>query len=109
MSDVNPEVYPEQLGRYRFSLGHEVGHWRLHRNVMAERRLANSNQLAFICRQSDAVTVPVEWQAETFASFLLPPRGRVWRNGPSCEAAAMPSALTLPRMVRHAFAACGLG
>jgi hypothetical protein len=74
---LNPEIYPEQLGRYRFSLGHEVGHWRLHRDVMAKRRLANANQPAFICRQSDAVTVPVEWQAETFASFLLLPRDRV--------------------------------
>jgi hypothetical protein len=79
---LNPEVHPEQLGRYRFSLGHEIGHWRLHREAMARRRLANASQPAFICRQRDAVTVPVEWQAETFASFLLLPRDRVlkeWR------------------------------
>ena len=74
---LNPEVYPERLGRYRFSLGHEIGHWRLHRDAMAKRRAANASQPAFICRQSDTVTVPVEWQAETFASFLLLPRDRV--------------------------------
>lgn len=74
---LNPEVHPEQLGRYRYSLGHEIGHWRLHRDAMAKRRRANASQPAFICRQSDAVTVPVEWQAETFASYLLLPRDRV--------------------------------
>lgn len=74
---LNPEVYPSQLGRYRFSLGHEIGHWRLHRDAMARRRMANVSQPTFICRQSEAVTVPVEWQAETFASFLLLPRDRV--------------------------------
>jgi Zn-dependent peptidase ImmA (M78 family) len=74
---LNPEVYPEQLGRYRFSLAHEVGHWRLHQDAMARRKLANTDQPAVICRQSDAVTVPVEWQAETFASYLLLPRDRV--------------------------------
>jgi hypothetical protein len=77
---LNPEVYPEQLGRYRFSLAHEVGHWRLHREAMARRKLANASQPAFICRQSEAVTVPVEWQAETFASYLLLPRDRVLKE-----------------------------
>jgi hypothetical protein len=73
---LNSQAHPEQLGRYRFSLAHEVGHWRLHREAMARRKLANAGQPAFICRQSEAVTVPVEWQAETFASCLLLPRDR---------------------------------
>jgi Zn-dependent peptidase ImmA (M78 family) len=79
---LNPEIHPEQLGRYHFSLAHEVGHWRLHREVLARRRSANAEHPAFICRQSEAETVPVEWQAETFASYLLLPRARVleqWR------------------------------
>lgn len=74
---LNPEVHPAQLGRYRFSLGHEIGHWWLHREAMAKRRVADAGLPTFICRQRDAVTVPVEWQAETFASFLLLPRERV--------------------------------
>jgi Zn-dependent peptidase ImmA (M78 family) len=50
---------------------------------MARRRFANADQPAFICRQSEATTIPVEWQAETFASCLLLPRDRVleeWRE-----------------------------
>lgn len=74
---LNPDVFPNQLGRYRFSLGHEIGHWWLHREAMAKRRKASASQPAFICRQSEVGTVPVEWQAETFASFLLQPRDRV--------------------------------
>lgn len=74
---LNPEVFPNQLGRYRFSLGHEIGHWRLHREAMATRRKANASQPAFICRQNVSGSIPVEWQAETFASFLLQPRDRV--------------------------------
>ncbi len=54
---LNPDVHPEQLGRYRFSLGHEIGHWQLHRDAMTKRRLANASQPAFICRQSDAVSL----------------------------------------------------
>jgi hypothetical protein len=77
---LNPEVYPEQLGRYRFSLAHEVGHWRLHREAMARSKSTKADQPSFICRQSEAATIPVEWQAETFASYLLLPRDRVLKE-----------------------------
>jgi Zn-dependent peptidase ImmA (M78 family) len=30
---LDPEVYPLMLGRYRFTLAHEVGHWCLHRHL----------------------------------------------------------------------------
>lgn len=89
---LNPEIYPEQLGRYRFSLAHEVGHWRLHRDAMARRKLANADQPSFICRQSEAVSVPVEWQAETFASCLLLPRERVLKAWCDLRGSAEPFA-----------------
>ena len=73
-NSLNPEADPAKLGRYRFSVGHEVGHWWLHRDVMARRRRTNPDQPDFICRQSEFVTVPVEFQAENFASCLLMPR-----------------------------------
>jgi Zn-dependent peptidase ImmA (M78 family) len=73
-NSLDPEVDPAKIGRYRFSVGHEVGHWWLHRNVIARRRRANPDQPDFICRQSEFVTVPVEFQAENFASCLLMPR-----------------------------------
>ena len=31
-----PEENPSMLGRYRFSVGHEIGHWRLHRSYVAK-------------------------------------------------------------------------
>jgi hypothetical protein len=31
---LDPEVWPAMEGRYRFTLGHEGGHWRLHRPLV---------------------------------------------------------------------------
>ena len=28
-----PEEFPAKRGRYRFTLAHELGHWRLHRHL----------------------------------------------------------------------------
>lgn len=28
---LDPSIYPNMLGRFHFTLGHETGHWRLHR------------------------------------------------------------------------------
>jgi len=33
---LDPYDHPEMEGRYNFSVGHEVGHWRLHRQYVAE-------------------------------------------------------------------------
>jgi hypothetical protein len=32
---LNPKINPSMLGRYRFSVAHEIGHWRLHRSYMS--------------------------------------------------------------------------
>jgi hypothetical protein len=32
---LDPKSNPSMLGRYRFSVAHEVGHWRLHRSYVA--------------------------------------------------------------------------
>jgi Zn-dependent peptidase ImmA (M78 family) len=78
---LDPKNNPSMLGRYRFSIAHEVGHWRLHRFYVA----TDPNQTALfeaaseptvICRASQEHE-PVEWQANYFASFLLMPRRRV--------------------------------
>ncbi len=75
---LDPEENPAKEGRYRFTLGHEGGHWRLHRHLFAE----NSGQSALfgedafpsvVCRSSQAKE-PVEWQADFYASCLLMPR-----------------------------------
>ena len=33
---LDPEENPSMEGRYRFTLAHEVGHWRLHRHLFAK-------------------------------------------------------------------------
>src|SRR5690606_10427388 len=75
------------LGRYRFTLAHEVGHCRLHRQFF--KRVANQLQLLpssaerpdYICRSSDSQ--PIEYQANRFASCILMPRNllrRCWEE-----------------------------
>lgn len=79
-----PEDFPAMLGRYRFTLAHELGHWRLHRHLYlrraGERSLlpdgpARPNHV-LRARQFD----PKEVQANRFASCLLMPREMVKRE-----------------------------
>lgn len=79
-----PEDFPNMLGRYRFTLAHELGHWRLHRHLYlrraGERSLltdgpARPNHV-LRARQSD----PKEVQANRFASCLLMPKEMVKRE-----------------------------
>ena len=75
---LDPSENPPMLGRYNFTLAHEAGHWRLHRQLFQR----NANQVSlfaegvarpeYICRSSD--TEPIEYQANRFASCLLMPR-----------------------------------
>lgn len=76
---LDPIASPEKEGRYRFTVGHEIGHWQLHR----EHLLSDSETPDFfeqvarapmvICRASQGRKL-VEWQADKFASSLLMPR-----------------------------------
>ncbi|MBU1675925.1 ImmA/IrrE family metallo-endopeptidase [bacterium] len=77
---LDPTVFPSQLGRYRFTVAHEVGHWELHRH----RYLSAEGQAAMfagedrpvVCRSND--TSPLEWQADRFAGYLLMPKEMVF-------------------------------
>lgn len=68
-------------GRLSFTLGHEVGHWVLHRPVW-EGKKANRSLFegdagpAIVCRSSQR-KVPAEWQADQFAVRLLMPESDV--------------------------------
>ena len=89
---LDPAANPAMLGRYRFTLAHEAGHWRLHRQLFM--RAANQLQLLpgdaerpeYICRSSDSE--PIEYQANRFASCVLMPRDLLrrcweeWRGNP---------------------------
>jgi len=80
---LDPGTNPAMLGRYHFTLAHEAGHWRLHRQLFQKR--ANQSSLLpenaerpeYICRSSS--TEPIEYQANRFASCLLMPREMVKR------------------------------
>ncbi|HPF34958.1 MAG TPA: ImmA/IrrE family metallo-endopeptidase [Candidatus Krumholzibacteria bacterium] len=77
---LDPTMHPSQLGRYRFTVAHETGHWELHRDVF----LSNEGQVAMfeagenpvICRSNDKS--PLEWQADAFAGYLLMPKDMVF-------------------------------
>lgn len=84
---LDPAKFPAMLGRYRFTLAHEAGHWRLHRQLFQKK--ANQPSLLpehverpeYICRSSS--TEPIEYQANRFASCLLMPRDmlkRAWHE-----------------------------
>lgn len=74
---LDPALNPKRLGRYRYTLAHEAGHWCLHRqhyleNVAQGKLFAADGAPAFICRSSEAKK-PVEYQADRFAADLLMP------------------------------------
>lgn len=83
-----PEDNPDKEGRYYFTVGHEIGHWRLHRQYVAEANgqvamFANDEPgPAVICRSSQK-KAPIDWQADFFSSCFLMPRQCVlgaWSN-----------------------------
>jgi hypothetical protein len=91
---LDPATNRNMLGRYRFTLAHEAGHWRLHRHLF--QRQANQLRLLpegverpeYICRSSDAA--PIEYQANRFASCLLMPREMVVREWQSQRGSTAP-------------------
>ena len=83
---LDPHTYPKMLGRYHFTLAHEVGHWRLHRRKFQKRAVTQASLLPddpnrpnYICRDGD--DDPIEVQADMFAAMLMMPEAmvrRVW-------------------------------
>ncbi len=77
---LDPSANPALLGRYRFTLAHEVGHWRLHRTHFQDdpsqaKLFDGRGRPAFVCRSSEKP--PEEWQADFFAGCMLMPRALV--------------------------------
>ena len=70
-----PEDHPDQEGRYNFTLGHEMGHWILHRHdAIAVRDTPDLFGIVanpVVCRSSSKD--PVEIQADLLSSCLLMP------------------------------------
>jgi len=94
---LDPREHPSMLGRFNFTLAHEIGHWRLHRAHLRanpdEAMLFESNaEPAFVCRDGDKR--PEEWQADAFAGCLLMPRPRLREAWAEWRGADDPLALT---------------
>ncbi len=73
---LDPQDRPSKESRLRLSLGHEIGHWRLHRHYLAY------DPAPIVCQTSWAKK-RVESQADHFASCLLMPKPLVvatWRE-----------------------------
>jgi hypothetical protein len=76
---LDPSADRRRLGRYRFTLAHEAGHWQLHRRLFLAAPHPYDDAPArpsFVCRSADAKE-PVEWQADYFAAHLLMPSALV--------------------------------
>ncbi len=79
---LDPFEHPDMEGRFNFSVGHEIGHWRLHRQYLAsaDRQVAmftdDEPRPTVICRTSQKKK-PIEWQADYFSSCFLMPRKNV--------------------------------
>ena len=81
---LDPKKNPSMKGRYRFSVGHEIGHWRLHRSYVAKDAKQASlfdatSEPTVICRSSQAKE-PIEWQADLYSSCVLMPRAMVFEE-----------------------------
>jgi len=78
-----PEDFPSMRGRYRFTLAHELGHWRLHRHLYLRRANQRTllpdgpNRPDHVLRSHHSD--PKEVQANRFAACLLMPREMVKR------------------------------
>jgi len=78
---LDPEENPAREGRYRFTVAHEVGHWELHRRFFLEDAAQPSlfgeeAEPSIVCRTSTRKE-PMEWQADTFAGYLLMPKDMI--------------------------------
>jgi len=71
------ENLTEQEGRMHFTAAHEIGHIKLHVPILMEQK-AREN---ILCRKDEGFEGnkkdPKEWQADTFAAYLLMPTDRV--------------------------------
>jgi len=84
---LDPTLHPRKEGRYRFTIGHEVGHWELHRHLCRRRTgqgllFRAMREPSIICRIS-SMRSRAEWQANVFSANLLMPGRMVvdaWRE-----------------------------
>jgi Zn-dependent peptidase ImmA (M78 family) len=74
---LDPDEQPSASTRFRFTLGHEIGHWQLHRPLLLAKLrhddlFLNTAGPSIICRTSQQ-RERIELQADAFAAALLMP------------------------------------
>lgn len=79
---LDPTEDSSKEGRYRFTIAHELGHWELHRHLFEEIPgqgvlFQEDSPPSIVCR-SKSKKDPMEWQADTFAGYLLMPKEMVF-------------------------------
>ena len=65
-------------GRMMFTCAHEAGHWVLHRHYVEQAQRSGQCAEGIVCRTRNS-KLPIEWQADYFASCLLMPEQEVKR------------------------------
>jgi Zn-dependent peptidase ImmA (M78 family) len=78
---LDPDERPSALGRFNFTLGHEIGHWCLHRPYVETQQrhedlLQTPSCPSIVCRTSQQ-RERIELQADAFSGALLMPRAEV--------------------------------
>jgi Zn-dependent peptidase ImmA (M78 family) len=81
-SRFEPSENPQYIGKYKYTLAHEVAHHVLHKGqVIAYRNQGNlfSNEVVnqVLCRKTEA-RERIEWQADSFAGYLLMPKHNIY-------------------------------
>lgn len=76
---IHPEFHKEQENRYRFTLGHETGHWILHQNLLEGVGMPDffSSEPKTVSVYRSSCKEPKEKQADMFAGDILMPRDLV--------------------------------
>ncbi|TVQ34155.1 MAG: ImmA/IrrE family metallo-endopeptidase [Phycisphaeraceae bacterium] len=103
-ASLDPTENPHLLGRFNFTLAHEIAHWWLHRQHLMDDPSAaplfeKGGEPAFVCRSS--AKPREEWQADHFAGCLLMPRRMLRKEWAKWHGSDEPVALTDLDIVDH--------
>jgi IrrE N-terminal-like domain len=82
---VNAEEARQWPARRRFTIAHELGHWRLHRDAEERAVFCRSGSIAADAAQPREQLPPAEDEANAFAAAVLMPAGLVQEQYLRCE------------------------
>ena len=73
---IHPDFNADKEGRYRFTLGHETGHWILHQHLLASVNTDNlfDDELKPVSVYRTSCKEPKEKQADMFSGYILMPK-----------------------------------